>query len=192
MNAVWVLLLGAILYGFNEAVKNSIGKIPDRIHDRTMSEFQNTLQKELSKFSIAEENLYLKKIEVYELFTSSFFRMIDSSRMQGKQKEKAMQEATKDFDKFMRTSFFYCDDETLRTIIIYRRFLQTEDMSDTANTDKTMAIMTDIFIAMRKSLGYKEEISREDILVLLLKDWEQVKNTERYSRILREDFSKYE
>lgn len=191
LQTVLMFIIIAAITGFGLFIKNYIGEIPKRVHDRSIEELRNTLEKELSHFEITEQNLYLKKLEVYEMFLESFYNIIRSTKEKEDKGAEIRSEAQEKLNDFLNKSIFYCDEDTYKKVLIYRRFVSSEDMDIKENRTKGIMIVTDIILQMRVSLGYEEELSRDSFLYLILNDWDELREREDYKNALNENFEAF-
>ena len=183
------------LFGIYKAAESWVAKIPDRIHEKNIEELRSTLEKELSKFQITEENLYIKKIESFELFQKSWDCMRDSVKTDKiAEKKRAMEAAQKHLNEFLGKAIFYCDEETFKRVLAFRKFTNKyskETSSSKTESAKSMMIMADIYLSMRKSLGYEDKLDRDSFLYLIINDWEEMKFKPEYKEAYEYKFDEY-
>lgn len=195
INLILLLVVLGVLYGIYEAAKNWVARIPERVHEKNVEELKNALEKELSRFQITEENLYIKKVEAFELFQKSVEQMVVNVKSQKQQEQKkSLEESQRYMSDFFGKAIFYCDEETFKRVLAYRRFSnkinQQRDPS-TLDKAKMIMVMADIFLSMRKSLGYEDELGRESFLYLILNDWDDMKVQSDYKEALDYKFEEY-
>lgn len=194
MNTVWSIMniiFTLIIVSSFWFLKSYIVGIPQRIHDKNIEELKNTLERELSKFEITEQNLYLKKIEVYEIFLSAFYNLTDAVKQENKGNTKFIKDGQKQMNDFLKKSLFYCDDKTFDKVRRYRRFSNQLDIKNRSEEDGARMIMlvTDILLQMRISLGYDEYLSRESFLYFILNDWDTMKEKPHFKEALNYQYN---
>ena len=95
---------------------------------------------------------------------------------------------------FFISVWFYCDEETFKRVLAFRKFTNKyskETSSSKTESAKSMMIMADIYLSMRKSLGYEDKLDRDSFLYLIINDWEEMKFKPEYKEAYEYKFDEY-
>jgi hypothetical protein len=146
---------------------------------KSETSFEYSLLTDLEKLKIYESALHIHKAELFSDFAEYVTtKMLDKDYMQKLSTPKVQKEMR---DLFMKTGyslFFYSNDTTVKKFVEFRRSGLDAD-KEPFEKEKIILILAQLFVEMRKDLGYVDtECNIDDFLTILLTDWTPEKSEE--------------
>ncbi len=144
----------------NLATKQDIEAITHKIESVKFS-----INKELEILKINHAEIQMKKIELFEKLGSLFNDILN--------KRANPKSIVQELSKLQMNILTYCSENLIKQYLNFRNVSQ-----QTENSNKNIAILKSFavfFIALRTDLGYKDELKYDDVLNVLLNDWENHK-----------------
>lgn len=123
------------------------------------------LDKELEKFKIQESAIYLKKQEIYTDFLKSIKDAINLGKNNQEDQQKMMKEISDNFLNRVNMMFMYVPES------IIKKLGELQESNKNNRGLKSLEILGDMVIEMRKDLGYKDTMTGHDYLKMVLSDY---------------------
>ncbi|MEH7790512.1 hypothetical protein [Bacillus pumilus] len=160
----WNILLDVLQLGAVGTIVGTIsGALINKSSNRKIQKLQTEIDSKLEKLKIYESQSALKKSEQIERLWNIFIDILNNKKMPSE----------KDLNNLYFKVFLYAPDETVKSFIKWKDFVNNSDGTD-ESSKLAFTYFGEFIVSYRKELGQSDtNLSTDDFLRIFIKDYDE-------------------